>query len=177
MSVLDRNVVDFGHEDDDKVTVCISDHIPWDSEILKAHLEVLQDKVNDYLDYIASGQIYEDFGGSGKTPNIKVIFCHKPTEEVECAYPLRRFLRRDISGIFGVPEFLRRAEYRAAPAVKFPERIALLLPAAYRQQHAHLEVGHSLFNVRGCLARQTCKPLYIVHCDPAVIPDRLVYPA
>lgn len=30
MSVLDRNVVDFGHEDDDKVTVCISDHIPWD---------------------------------------------------------------------------------------------------------------------------------------------------
>ena len=52
MSVLDRNVVDFGHED-------------------------------DYLDYIASGQIYEDFGGSGKTPNIKVIFCHKPTEEVE----------------------------------------------------------------------------------------------
>lgn len=35
------------------------------------------------LDYIASGQIYEDFGGSGKTPNIKVIFCHKPTEEVE----------------------------------------------------------------------------------------------
>ena len=58
MSVLDRNVVDFGHEDDDKVTVCISDHIPWDSEILKAHLEVLQDKVNDYLDYIASGQIY-----------------------------------------------------------------------------------------------------------------------
>ena len=60
MSVLDRNVVDFGHEDDDKVTVCISDHIPWDSEILKAHLEVLQDKVNDYLDYIASGQIYED---------------------------------------------------------------------------------------------------------------------
>lgn len=83
MSVLDRNVVDFGHEDDDKVTVCISDHIPWDSEILKAHLEVLQDKVNDYLDYIASGQIYEDFGGSGKTQNIKVIFCHKPTEEVE----------------------------------------------------------------------------------------------
>ena len=83
MSVLDRNVVDFGHEDDDKVTVFISDKIPWDSEILKAHLEVLQDKVNDYLDYIASGQIYEDFGGSGKAPIIIVIYCHKPTEEVE----------------------------------------------------------------------------------------------
>lgn len=57
MSVLDRNVVDFGHEDDDKVTVCISDHIPWDSEILKAHLEVLQDKVNDYLECLED---YED---------------------------------------------------------------------------------------------------------------------
>lgn len=51
--------------------------------ILRAHLEILQDKVNDYLDYIASGQIYEDFGGKGKTPNIKIIFCHKPTGEVE----------------------------------------------------------------------------------------------
>ncbi len=81
MSVVDRNVIDFGHEDNDKVTICISDHIPWESEILRAHLEVLQDKVNDYLDYIESGQIYEDFGGKGKTPSIKVVFCHKPTEE------------------------------------------------------------------------------------------------
>ena len=38
MSVLDRNVVDFGHEDDDKVTVCISDHIPWDS-----HMSMMSD--------------------------------------------------------------------------------------------------------------------------------------
>ena len=52
MSVVDRNVIDFGHEDDDKVTICISDHIPWDAGILRAHLEILQDKVNDYLDYI-----------------------------------------------------------------------------------------------------------------------------
>lgn len=82
MSVIDRKVIDFGHEDDDKVTICISDHIPWNDDLLKAHLEVLQDKINDYLDFIASGQIYEDFGGEGKTPNIKVIFCYKPTNEV-----------------------------------------------------------------------------------------------
>jgi hypothetical protein len=81
MSVVDRNVIDFGHEDDDKVTICISDHIPWNSEILRAHLEILQDKVNDYLDYIESGQIYDDFGGKGKIANIKVIFCHKPSNE------------------------------------------------------------------------------------------------
>ena len=81
MSVTDRNVIDFGHEDADKVTVCISDHIPWDADILRAHLEILQDKINDYLDYIDSGQIYDDFGGKGKTPNIKVIFCHEPTTE------------------------------------------------------------------------------------------------
>ena len=81
MSVVDRNVVDFGHEDDDKVTICISDHIPWEADILKAHLEVLQDKVNDYLDYIESGQIYDDFGGKGKAANIKVLFCHDPSDE------------------------------------------------------------------------------------------------
>lgn len=43
MSVVDRNVIDFGHED--KVTICISDHIPWDSEIIRAHLEVLHNYV------------------------------------------------------------------------------------------------------------------------------------
>jgi len=81
MSVIDRKVIDFGHEDDDKVTICISDHIPWKSDEIKAHLEVLQDKINDYLEFIESGQIYEDFGGKGKTPNIKVIFSHEPVQE------------------------------------------------------------------------------------------------
>ncbi|MCR5146220.1 MAG: hypothetical protein K6B70_02590 [Clostridia bacterium] len=82
MSVVDRKVIDFGHEDDDKVTICISDHIPWKPDEIKAHIEVLQDKINDYLEFIESGQIYEDFGGKGKTPNIKVIFCHEPVQEV-----------------------------------------------------------------------------------------------
>ena len=81
MSVLDRKTVDFGHVDDDKITLCISDHIPWDDEILTAHLTVLQDKINDYLEFIDSGQIYEQFGNKGKTPNIKVIFCHEPVKK------------------------------------------------------------------------------------------------
>lgn len=81
MSVLDRNVIDFGHEDDDKVTLCISDHIPWDDEVIDAHLVILQEKINDYLDFISSGQIYEEFGGHGKIPNIKVIFCYEPVEK------------------------------------------------------------------------------------------------
>lgn len=80
MSVLDRNIIDFGHEDDKKVTLCISDHIPWDDEVINAHLVILQEKINDYLDFISSGQIYEEFGGHGKTPNIKVIFCFEPVE-------------------------------------------------------------------------------------------------
>ena len=81
MSVIDRNVIDFGHVDDDKITLCISDHIPWDDDLTEAHLEVLQDKINDYLDFITSGQIYKQFGNKGKTPNIKVIFCYKPVKE------------------------------------------------------------------------------------------------
>ncbi len=81
MSVIDRKVIDFGHEDEDKVTLCISDHIPWDDEVINAHLVILQEKINDYLDFIYSGQIYEEFGGFGKTPNIKVIFCYEPVKE------------------------------------------------------------------------------------------------
>lgn len=81
MSVIDRNVIDFGHVDEDKITLCISDHIPWDDDLIKAHLEILQDKINDYLDFISSGQIYEQFGSKEKKPNIKVIFCYKPVEE------------------------------------------------------------------------------------------------
>lgn len=37
--------------------------------------------IDDYLGFISSGQIYEEFGGYGKIPNIKVIFCYKPVEE------------------------------------------------------------------------------------------------
>ncbi len=81
MSVVERNVIDFGHVDNDKITLCISDHIPWDNNIIQAHLEILQDKINDYIDFITSGQIYEQFGNKGKTPNIKVIFCYEPVQE------------------------------------------------------------------------------------------------
>ena len=44
MSVLDRNTIDFAHVDDDKITLCISDHIPWDDEIVHGHLTILQEK-------------------------------------------------------------------------------------------------------------------------------------
>lgn len=81
MSVVDRNVIDFYHVDDDRITLCISDHIPWEEDTTSAHLVVLQDKINDYLDFICSGQIYEEFGDEGKTPCIKVIFCYDPVDE------------------------------------------------------------------------------------------------
>lgn len=81
MSVVDRNVIDFSHSDDSKITLCISDHIPWDDEVLKGHLIVLQEKINDYLDFITSGQIYEHYNDKNKKINIKVIFCHKPVSE------------------------------------------------------------------------------------------------
>ena len=83
MSVTDRNVIDFAHVDDDKITLCISDHIPWKDDLVRAHLEVLQDKINDYLDFITSGQIYEQYGNENKIPNIKIIFCYEITGEVE----------------------------------------------------------------------------------------------
>lgn len=46
----------------------------------------IKDLIFDFLqvdDEYTQRMALKSFGGSGKTPNIKVIFCHKPTEEVE----------------------------------------------------------------------------------------------
>lgn len=81
MSVIDRNIIDFSHSDDSKITLCISDHITWDYDALREHLIVLQEKINDYLDFITSGQIYEHYDDKDKKISIKVIFCYKPVSE------------------------------------------------------------------------------------------------
>ena len=83
MSVIDRNIIDFAYVDDGKITLCISDHIPWEDDLVQGHLEILQEKINDYLDFITSGQIYEQYGDNGNVPNIKIIFCYKTTNKVE----------------------------------------------------------------------------------------------
>ena len=79
MSVEQRDFIDFIGVDkaDGKVKLTISDHLDW----LDAHehLQVLQDKLNDYLKFIESGEIVKSFPEAvGRLICIEVIFRFPP---------------------------------------------------------------------------------------------------
>jgi len=61
MSILDTNVVDvIGIDAPNGIArLGISDHLRWDEDGHN-HLVLLQDKINTYLVYLESGQVYEN---------------------------------------------------------------------------------------------------------------------
>ncbi|WED65258.1 hypothetical protein PXH66_00120 [Synoicihabitans lomoniglobus] len=81
MSVDQTNVVDaIGRlRDTGDVALTISDHLDWDSP--EEHLFTLQEKINSYLAFIESGQIWEEFeDAKGKKVFIDVYFRVAPPE-------------------------------------------------------------------------------------------------
>jgi hypothetical protein len=62
----------------DIVVLTISDHLEWDSD--NQHLEALQEKINKYLEFIQSGQLFESYPQAvGKSLRIDVICKYPPT--------------------------------------------------------------------------------------------------
>ncbi|WP_293309451.1 DUF6572 domain-containing protein [Pedobacter sp. UBA5917] len=61
MSVLDINKIDFIGTDRQtgEVILTISDHINWDDT--QYHLSALQEKINAYLNFIDSEEIYKEY--------------------------------------------------------------------------------------------------------------------
>jgi hypothetical protein len=61
MSILDEKKIDFLGTDKDtgEVILTITDHLEWDSESEHDHLSALQEKINTYLAFIESEEIYE----------------------------------------------------------------------------------------------------------------------
>jgi len=61
MSILDTNVVDvIGIDAPNRIArLGISDHLEWDQSE-QDHLVLLQNKINTYLVYLESGQVYEN---------------------------------------------------------------------------------------------------------------------
>ena len=58
MTVEHHDVVDFVHvEPSGNAVLTISDHLPWDK--INEHLYCLQEKLNAYLRFIESGEIYK----------------------------------------------------------------------------------------------------------------------
>jgi hypothetical protein len=81
MSVEQRNVVDFigTSKADGHVILTISDHLPFDGN--EARLVNLQDKLNDYLAAIESGEICDAYpAANGRPIEISIRFKHSPDE-------------------------------------------------------------------------------------------------
>jgi len=80
MSINQTDTIDIiGTTPEGKVILTISDHHPWDETW---HLQLLQDKINAYLQFIESGQIFEDYPNAvGRELVIEIAMKHEPTSE------------------------------------------------------------------------------------------------
>lgn len=63
MSIDQTNVVDLIRIDRETgyVVLSVVDHLDWSSEQTESHLLLLQDKLNMYLAFLESGEIYESY--------------------------------------------------------------------------------------------------------------------
>ena len=59
MSILEKNKIDgIGKsKNENKIALMIADHLDWENEL--QHLTLLQDKINGYITFIESGQVYD----------------------------------------------------------------------------------------------------------------------
>lgn len=63
-TVSDRNVIDQMILDGDALNLIIADNLSWNYAERVVHARILQDKINDYLNFIGSGQLEEYHGRS-----------------------------------------------------------------------------------------------------------------
>lgn len=61
MSILDGKVVDALALNNKKVILAIFDSLPWREYIIETHITALQNKLNDYLDFIEGDQISQHY--------------------------------------------------------------------------------------------------------------------
>ena len=75
-NIRDRGVIDITLEEDGKYILIIADDMEWGFDKRQNHVRLLQDKINDYLSYIGSGQAAQ--AKPGLRPIIRVL--------AKCAY-------------------------------------------------------------------------------------------
>ncbi|ADL53277.1 DUF6572 domain-containing protein [Clostridium cellulovorans] len=94
MSLKNINTVDFISTDNEEknVTLTITDELDWEDEI--NHLRLIQDKVNNYLSFIESGELYQTYPTSkGKKIEIEIYCKYELTINCEKLFKkLKRFL-------------------------------------------------------------------------------------
>ncbi|MBV4484511.1 hypothetical protein HU727_002775 [Pseudomonas sp. SWRI153] len=88
MSVIDAKTIDMWgipKWDDNKIILGIADHLEWGDKTQQGeHLLVLQEKINNYIAFIESGEIYTEIPGAlGKSPVIRVQGKYELSEQGE----------------------------------------------------------------------------------------------
>lgn len=82
MSVTEANTIDMigVNVERGSVSLGVSDHLPWDEQSSEQHLLALQDKLNSYLRFIESGEIYSAYpNAAGRPVEIEVLFKFTPS--------------------------------------------------------------------------------------------------
>lgn len=79
MSVDQLDKVDFiSTTSEGNVKLTISDHLEWDNK--NGHLLILQNKINAYLNFIESGQIFDEYPTIDKKLGIEIVLKYSPNE-------------------------------------------------------------------------------------------------
>lgn len=81
MAITDFDKVDFvSTRNKNEVILTISDHLDWND--INYHLEILQRKLNSYISFIESGEVFKTYPDSkDKNIIIEVVNQHKMPEE------------------------------------------------------------------------------------------------
>ena len=81
MAVDQPKVIDIITKDKNgHFSLVISDHLDWRET--SRHLDILQEKINDYLAFLEKGEIYEKYPDArGHRIRIDVVFHHRPNAE------------------------------------------------------------------------------------------------
>ncbi len=78
MTVSESDRVDIVAQRDAEVRLVIADHLDWTDEL--EHFRLLQEKLNTYIKFFESGQLYQSHPEScGKSAAIHIAFRYPPT--------------------------------------------------------------------------------------------------
>jgi hypothetical protein len=87
MSILETKVVDIcavPKAEPDKVILVIADHLGWEKAEEGEHLLMLQEKINTYIAFYESGEVFESLpSAEGKAPVIRIIGKYPLSNEAE----------------------------------------------------------------------------------------------
>jgi hypothetical protein len=84
MTVEDKDKIDSGGVDGKagEVVLIISDHLSWHDE--ETHFSAVEKKIESYLNFIKSGQVFETFPASkGLTIRIKLVCKYQPSSSAK----------------------------------------------------------------------------------------------